>query len=201
MKNLFKKTAMIAALGFSLSSHSSKVGTAAPDFELKDQNGKTHKLSSFKGKHVVLEWLNHECPFVKKHYDAGNMQAIQKEATAKGAVWLSINSSAEGLQGHLTASQAKTVTDSKKASPTAVLLDPTGTVGKAYDAKVTPHMYIIDPSGTLVYNGAIDDKPSTKIEDVKGAKNFVMQALAESMAGKKVSNASNKPYGCSVKYN
>lgn len=176
------------------------VGQPAPAFSAPDQTGAARSLDAYKGKWVVLEWVNHECPFVQKHYGSGNMQKTQKAATAKGAVWLSVNSSAPGKQGALDGKAAAKVTADKGAAPTAVLLDPDGKVGKAYGAKTTPHMFVIDPKGTVVYAGAIDDKPSTDQDDVAGAKNYVLAALDEAMAGKAVTSASTQPYGCSVKY-
>jgi hypothetical protein len=148
----------------------------------------------------VLEWHNQGCPYVKKHYDSGNMQKLQKEWTAKGVVWLTVISSAPGLQGYVTPAEADAYVKEKDAAPTAVLLDPTGTMGRAYDAKVSPHMFIIDPKGTLIYNGAIDDKPTTDLADVPVARNYVSAALTEAMAGKPVSMPTSRPYGCTVKY-
>lgn len=177
-----------------------QIGQAAPAFSATDTNGKGHNLADFKGKYVVLEWTNHECPFVVKHYGSSNMQNLQKETTAQGVVWLSINSSAEGKQGYVTAAEANELTTSRAASPTAVLLDPKGELGKLYDAKVTPHMFVINPEGVLIYNGAIDSVPSARAEDIATAVNYVRQALAEAKAGKPVSVPATKPYGCSVKY-
>jgi peroxiredoxin len=176
------------------------VGKAAPSFSAPDQTGTARSLDAYKGKWVVLEWVNHDCPFVQKHYGSGNMQKTQKAATGKGAVWLSVNSSAPGKQGAMDGKLAAKLTADKGAAPTAVLLDPDGKIGQAYGAKTTPHMYVIDPKGTLVYAGAIDDKPSTDQADVKTAKNYVLSALDEAMAGKPVTSASTQPYGCSVKY-
>ena len=178
------------------------IGKPAPAFTLSGADGKTYSLSQFKGKTVVLEWLNHECPFVKKHYNPSqmNMQKLQKIATSKGVIWLSINSSAEGKQGHLTAADALLATTAKGASPTAVLLDPSGVVGKSYGARTTPHMFIIDGEGTLRYMGAIDSTPSTDPSDIPEAKNYVSQALTELEAGKGISEPTTEPYGCSVKY-
>jgi peroxiredoxin len=176
------------------------VGQPAPSFSAPDQTGATRSLDAYKGKWVVLEWVNHECPFVMKHYGSGNMQKTQAAAEAKGAVWLSVNSSAPGKQGAMDGKLATSLTSQKHATPTAVLLDPEGKVGRAYGAKTTPHMFVIDPKGTIVYAGAIDDKPSTDQADVPGATNFVLAALDEAMAGKPVSVASTQPYGCSVKY-
>jgi peroxiredoxin len=176
------------------------IGEKAPDFTAADSNGKSHTLASYKGKIVVLEWLNHQCPFVKKHYGSGHMQELQKTYTGKGIIWLSVISSAPGKQGYSTPEQANSVTKEKGAAPTAVLLDPQGTVGKLYGAKTTPHMFIINADGVLVYNGAIDDTPSTDLGDIATAKNYVQSALDELLAGKPVSEATSQPYGCSVKY-
>jgi peroxiredoxin len=176
------------------------VGQPAPAFTLTDTTGAQRSLSDYQGKLVVLEWLNHDCPFVRKHYGSGNMQKLQKRYTDQGVVWLSINSSAPGKQGNYPPDKANELTQEKHASPTAVLLDPDGTVGKAYGAKTTPHMFVIDQKGTLVYAGGIDDKPSTDPADVATARNHVDVALTETMAGKPVSVATSTPYGCSVKY-
>ena len=177
-----------------------EVGEPAPAFTLKDTSGKTHSLSDYKGKFVVLEWFNEGCPFVKKHYTSGNMQKLQKEYTGKDVVWLSINSSAEGEQGHVTPETApKTISD-WKMDATKILLDHDGKVGKTYGAKTTPHMFVIDKEGKLVYQGAIDSKPTPNTADVNDAENYVKVALDNSMAGKPVENSSTKPYGCSVKY-
>jgi peroxiredoxin len=176
------------------------VGQPAPAFNAPDQTGAQRSLDAYKGKWVVLEWVNHECPFVKKHYGSGNMQKTQAAAESKGAVWLSVNSSAPGKQGAMDGKLAASLTSQKNATPTAVLLDPDGKIGRAYGAKTTPHMFVIDPQGTVVYAGAIDDKPSTDQADVKTARNYVLAALDEAMAGKTVSTASTQPYGCSVKY-
>lgn len=176
------------------------VGKPAPDFTGVDSNGQSHRLSDFKGKTVVLEWTNHDCPFVVKHYSTGNMQALQREATADGIVWLSVISSAPGKQGHVSPEQANELTASREAAPTAVILDSSGDIGRSYGAKTTPHMYVIDASGTLVYMGGIDDRPSSRKSDIEGANNYVRTALNELAAGKPVSDASTRPYGCSVKY-
>jgi hypothetical protein len=176
------------------------VGKPAPGFNLPDSTGKTHSLSDHKGKIIVLEWLNHGCPFVKKHYNSGNMQKLQKNYGAKGVIWFSIISSAPGKQGYMTPEEATETVKQKKAAPKAVLLDPEGTVGKLYGAKTTPHMYIIDSEGVLVYNGGIDDIRSTSTDDIAQAKNYVRMALDELLAGKKVTVQTSRPYGCSVKY-
>ena len=176
------------------------VGTNAPDFSLTDSKGKTQSVSQYKGKYVVLEWFNPDCPFVKKHYGSGNMQKLQEEFTGKGVVWLSIDSSAPGLEGHLTAEQANAKMTEWKTKQTALVLDPDGKAGQAYGAKNTPHMFVINPEGKIVYEGAIDSKASANPADIANATNYVKVALDESMAGKTVSNANTKPYGCSVKY-
>jgi len=175
-------------------------GEPAPDFTLKDSKGNPQKLSSYSGKFVVLEWLNPECPFVKKHYSAGNMQKLQKEYTAKGVVWLSIISSAPGKQGYRTGPQADADTKDKNASPTAVLLDPSGEVGQLYEAKTTPHMYVINPEGKLIYSGAIDSIRSANPEDCATATNYVRETLDAALSGKPVPTPETKSYGCSVKY-
>jgi peroxiredoxin len=176
------------------------IGQPAPDFTAKDSSGRDVSLASLKGKTVVLEWTNDGCPYVGKHYGTGNMQALQKETTDKGVVWLSVISSAPGTQGHVDGPAANRLTETRKAAPTAVLLDPKGTVGRLYDARTTPHMYVIDKAGTLVYRGAIDDKPTANHADVKTARNYVREALAAVEAGKPVAVAATRAYGCSVKY-
>ena len=176
------------------------VGQPAPAFSLPDTGGVRHSLADFRGRTVVLEWLNHDCPFVRKHYDGGNMQRLQRKHTDAGVVWLSVASSAPGKQGYFPPEKANELTASKGARPTAVLLDPEGTVGRLYGARTTPHMFVIDPAGTLVYAGGIDDRPSTDPDDVKGARNHVDAALGELAAGKPVSMATTNPYGCAVKY-
>lgn len=177
-----------------------QVGAPAPAFTAVDSQGQKRSLADFRGKTVVLEWTNHECPFVRKHYETGNMQALQKEATAQGIVWLTIASSASGEQGYVTAAEANALTDKRGAAPTAFLLDPQGTVGQAYNAKVTPHMYVIDPNGTLIYMGGIDDRATTRHEDVKGARNYVREALAAMKEGKPIAATSTRAYGCTIKY-
>jgi peroxiredoxin len=177
-----------------------EIGKPAPAFTLPSADGKEVSLESQRGKFVVLEWLNHGCPYVRKHYDSDNMQSLQRKLTEKGVVWLSIISSAPGKQGHSTPAQALADATAKGAKPTAVLLDESGTVGRLYGAATTPHMFVIDPTGALVYMGAIDDQPSFAAESITGAKNFVQQALDEAMASKTVSTPATKPYGCSVKY-
>jgi peroxiredoxin len=177
-----------------------RVGEPAPGFTAMDSNGKQQSLGDFRGRIVVLEWHNLDCPFVKKHYGTDNMQALQREWTGKGVAWLTIISSAPGQQGHLTAEQANEHFAEQKGAQTAVLLDPEGTVGRLYEAKTTPHMFVIDPEGRLVYNGAIDDKPTADVADVLTAKNYLSAALSEAAAGKPVSSPTSRPYGCSVKY-
>lgn len=177
------------------------IGSPAPEFTATDSNGQSHSLSDFKGKFVVLEWLNHGCPFVVKHYESGNMQNLQREYTGKDVVWLSIVSSAPGEQGHMSPEDTNAAVAEKNAAPTAVLLDEDGTVGRLYDAKVTPEMFIINPDGVLIYAGAMDDKPSTDVADIATAKSFVKQALDEALGGQEVSEPKTKAYGCSVKYN
>lgn len=177
-----------------------KVGAPAPSFTSVDSNGKPVSLADLKGKTVVLEWTNDECPFVRKHYTGRNMQALQKKWTDKGVVWLSVISSIPGEQGYADGAKANKLTADRGAAPSAVLLDPKGDVGRAYGAQVTPHMYVIRGDGTLAYMGGIDDKPSAKVEDLAGAKNFVDAALTELGDGKAVSVTTARPYGCTVKY-
>jgi peroxiredoxin len=176
------------------------VGTAAPAFSLPGSDGKTHTLAEYAGKVVVLEWFNRECPYVKKHYDSRNMQGLQKAYTGRDVIWLSIVSSAPGKQGHTSASAAAATVKELDAAPTVVLLDEVGTVGQAYGAKTTPHMYVIGKDGTLVYQGAIDDDPSFKPDGIPTAKNYVRRALDETLSGQPVSEPVSTPYGCSVKY-
>ena len=177
-----------------------QIGKPAPNFRLSDVNGRAVSLADFRGKTVVIEWNTPECHFVRKQYGSGNMQKTQAAAKKEGVVWLSINSSAPGKQGHMNAAQAKEVVAAQKAQPTAYLLDPDGAVGKTYDAKTTPHMYIVNKAGALVYAGGIDDKPTPNPADVNGARNHVLAALGELKAGKAVSVPTSRPYGCSVKY-
>jgi peroxiredoxin len=177
-----------------------QVGKPAPNFSLKDLSGKEHKLPDFKGKYVVLEWVNFGCPFVRKHYGSENMQKLQKEFTDKGVVWLSICSSAPGKQGNETPDAAKKGLAKFGSDASAYLVDEDGKVGKLYNAKTTPQMFIVNPEGMLIYAGAIDDKPTPKPETVAVAKNYVKAALNEATSGNPVSIPSTKPYGCSVKY-
>jgi peroxiredoxin len=195
-------TAFITVIGAAalFAADSPSVGSAAPDFSLQDSKGKTQSVSQYKGKYVVLEWFNPDCPFVKKHYGSGNMQKLQEEFTAKGVVWLSIDSSAPGLEGYLTAEQANTRMAEWKTKQTALVFDPDGKAGRTYGAKNTPHMFVINPEGKIVYEGAIDSKPTPNPADIASSTNYVKVALDELLAGKTVSTATTKPYGCSIKY-
>jgi peroxiredoxin len=177
-----------------------RVGAPAPEFKATDSNGKTDSLDQFHGKYVVLEWHNQGCPYTRKHYTSGNMQSLQKEWTAKGVVWLTVISSARGEQGYVTASEENSYLSRMHAAPTAVLLDADGKVGRMYSAKTTPQMVVIDPAGNVIYDGAIDDRPTPDPEDIKGAKNYLNEALSATMAGKPVPTPYTRPYGCSVKY-
>ena len=167
---------------------------------LTDTNGNQHSLAGFNGKHVVLEWLNHDCPFVRKHYDSGNMQKLQAAYTARDVVWLSVVSSAPGKQGNFPPDKANELTRKRQASPTAVVIDSDGALGRAFGAKATPHMIVLGPDGNTIYNGAIDDKPTANTADVDGATNYVSMALDAAMAGEPVTVAATTPYGCSIKY-
>lgn len=175
-------------------------GEIAQDFKLTSASGKTVQLSQYRGKIVVLEWHNPGCPFVQKHYDSGNMQKAQKFAQDNGVVWLTINSGGKGRQGYMTGSEARKLIADQHIRSSEYLLDARGLVGKAYGARATPHMYIIDQSGKLVYQGGIDDKPTARIADISSARNHVTAALSEMIANRKVSVAQSRPYGCSIKY-
>jgi peroxiredoxin len=204
-KLLFLSVLLIASLAFlNLTSETDRSGAAvgepAPDFSVADAYGNVHSLSDFEGRYVILEWLNHDCPFVRKHYDGNNMQQLQKKYTDQDVVWLSVISSVPGTQGHLQPEEARAITNEKGASPTAVLLDTDGSMGKAYDARVTPHMYIINPEGIVEYNGAIDDKPTARARDLEGAHNYLTAAMTSLMNGEEVEVTTNTPYGCTVKY-
>lgn len=177
-----------------------KVGEPAPAFTATSTVGSPVSLASYKGKIVVLEWTNHECPYVRKHYESGNMQALQRETTGLGIIWLTIISSAKGEQGYVTSAQADELTTSRKAVPTLVLLDEKGVVGRMYGATNTPHMYVVDKTGLLVYAGAIDDRPTTRKADVQGANNYVKAALESVAAGQPVKTPVTRAYGCTVKY-
>jgi len=192
--------AILAVLIALSTAWAARVGEPAPEFTATDTNGQVHKLSDYHGKFVVLEWSNRGCPYTQKHYNSGNMQRLQREWTGRGVIWLTVISSAPGKQGYVTASEENAYLKQVNAAPTAVLLDPTGALGHLYDAKTTPHIFIISAQGTLIYNGAIDDRPTTDLADVNGAKNYVSAALDDATSGKPVSVATSRPYGCSVKY-
>jgi peroxiredoxin len=179
---------------------SPEIGQAAPAFSVVDSKGVTHSLSDFSGKIVVLEWTNHDCPFVKKHYETDNMQSLQRELTGQDVVWLSVISSSPGTQGFVSPAQADQLTASRNAAPTAVLLDSDGVMGRAYDARVTPHMYVIDSSGVLRYAGGIDSLPTAKHEDVAKADPYFATAARAVLAGQTVDRSISRPYGCTVKY-
>ncbi|TDR94819.1 redoxin domain-containing protein [Enterovirga rhinocerotis] len=193
-------TLFLAGPALAVGAQGPKIGAPAPSFSATNADGKPVSLADYKGKTVVLEWTNDECPFVRKHYEGKNMQALQKKWTGKDVVWLTIISSPPGEQGYADAAKANKLTADRSAAPTAVVLDPKGDVGRAFKAQVTPHMYIIKGDGTLAYMGGIDDKPSARIEDLKGAKNYVDVALQEIADGKAVSTPTSRPYGCTVKF-
>jgi peroxiredoxin len=175
-------------------------GQAAPDFTLTGIDGKRYKLSDFRGKLVVLEWFNSECPFVQKHYESGNMQKLQSKYVGKGIVWLGINSTSPKHSNYRDPARSQAILQEWKSTPSAFLLDPDGKVGLAYGARTTPHMYIVDPTGKLIYMGGIDDKPSSSQRDIPDAKNYVAVALDETLGGKTIANSNTRPYGCSIKY-
>jgi thioredoxin-related protein len=177
-----------------------RVGEAAPNFTATDSYGHQHTLAEYKGKYVVLEWHNRECPYTQKHYDSGNMEKLQKYWASKGVVWFTVISSAPGQQGYVTAADENNYVKRMGAAPTAVLLDPSGDLGHLYKAKTTPQMFVINPRGQLIYDGAIDSKPTTEQSDIAGATNYVTAALEESLAGRPVAVRASQPYGCSVKY-
>jgi peroxiredoxin len=177
-----------------------KVGEPAPEFTATDSHGKVQNLSDYKGKFVVLEWHNRECPYTHKHYISGNMQKLQRTWTARGVIWFTVISSAPGKQGYMTAADENAYVEKMKALPTGVLLDPAGKLGHLYNAKTTPQMLVINPHGVLIYDGAIDSKPTTEVEDIASATNYVDLALKEAMAGEHVKIPVTRPYGCSVKY-
>lgn len=199
-----KRLALIALAALAFSPFAARAdiatGAEAPDFTLTDINGTAHSLRDYRGKLVILEWVNHGCPFVKNQYDTDNMQALQRDAAAKGYIWLSICSSAEGKQGYFTGEEWASVNMKKQGAATAILLDEDGTVGHLYRAKTTPHMYIINEQGVLVYQGGIDDIPSTSPEDIPHAKNYVRAALADIEANRAVQTPETRPYGCGIKY-
>ncbi len=189
-----------ALLALSINAQEVRVGAPAPAFTATDSHGQTETLSQYRGKYVVLEWHNQGCPFTRKHYVSGNMQALQKEWTAKGVVWFTVISSAPGKQGYVTPSEENAYLEQMHAAPTAVLMDADGKIGRLYSAKTTPQMIVIDPGGRVIYDGAIDDRPTPDPGDVRGARNYLSDALTASMAGKPVETAFTRPYGCSVKY-
>lgn len=198
---MFKSIVIASALFLSAAAFAApKNGEAAPDFTAKGSDGKEYKLSQFKGKTVVLEWFNNDCPYVKKYYDAKEMQKLQKETTAKGTVWLTVASSAAGKEGHVDAEGMKKIQADRGMASTAALLDGNGEIAKKYEAKTTPHMFVIDKTGKVAYQGAIDDRPSASAKSLVGAQNYVTQALAALEKGEGVKTASTTPYGCSVKY-
>ena len=199
MKKILAIAVMLAATAFSVQAAIAP-GQSAPDFSLVDINGKAQKLSDYRGKYVVLEWFNSECPFVQKHYNSGNMQGLQARYTQKGVVWLGINSTSRKHGDYRDPARSQAILKEWKAAPSALLLDPEGKVGRQYSARTTPHMYIVDPAGVLVYAGGIDDKASTNRRDIASARNFIAAALDEALAGKPISAASTYAYGCSIKY-
>lgn len=176
------------------------VGSLAPQFTAIDSRGQSHSLDQYRGKYVVLEWHNQGCPYTRKHYVSGNMQSLQKEWTAKGVVWFTVISSAPGTQGYVTDTEENAYLEQMHAAPTAALLDPEGKLGHLYGARTTPEMYVIDPAGKLIYEGAIDDRPTSDVNDIKGADNYLNDALNAAMAGRPVAHTYTRPYGCSVKY-
>ncbi len=199
------KTSLALAITFlfppvAICAQTAKVNAPAPDFTATDSEGQSHSLAQYHGKYVVLEWHNQGCPYTRKHYESGNMQNLQKEWTAKGVVWFTVISSAPGAQGYVTPTQENEYLAAMHAAPTAALLDPDGKLGRLYSAKTTPDMFIIDPQGKLIYAGAIDNRPTPDAEDIKGADNFVSDALSSAMAGKPVAMPYTRAYGCSVKY-
>lgn len=199
---MYKTFAIIFLVLFGVTTfaQTARLNEQAPDFNLKDSNGKEHSLSDFNGKIVVLEWINFDCPFVQKHYNSKNMQSLQLKYSKNDVVWLSVCSSTEGKQGNFSNDEINKRIKNHNAKMSAYLIDSDGKVGKMYGAKATPHMYIIDKDGKLVYAGGIDDKASTDTDDIEDAKNYVSTALDELLAGKNVIIQSSKPYGCSVKY-
>jgi len=199
--SFFAVTLLIAAsLSVGTQAQSIRVGSPAPDFTATDSQGRTQSLNQYRAKYVVLEWHNQGCPYTRKHYVSGNMQNLQKEWTAKGVVWFTVISSAPGTQGYMTDAEENAYLEQMHAAPTAVLMDPQGKLGRMYSAKATPEMYVIDPEGKLIYEGAIDNKPTPDVSDIKGADNYVNDALTEAMAGKPVVQSYTRAYGCSVKY-
>ncbi len=196
-RTLFALPLLLAAAG---AQAVATVGQPAPEITLKDTTGKTVRLSDFKGKHVVLEWTNPGCPFVRKHYDSGNMPATQKDAAGKGVVWLAVNSTEKASGDYLEPAKLTSWLKERQSVPTAILMDEEGTAGRAYGARTTPHMYIVNPQGQLIYAGGIDSIPSAKADDIPRATNYVKTGLAEALAGKPLTAATTRPYGCSIKY-
>lgn len=207
MKGLTRQTfiaglalAGLAVPAVAFAQGAARIGAPAPAFQAVDADGKTRNLADFAGKTVILEWTNHECPYVRKHYNSATMQTLQKDMAKEGIVWLSVISSPPGEQGYVDGAKAKELTVQRDAAPAGILLDPKSQVARAYGAQTTPHMYVIDPKGRLAYMGAIDDKPSSAASSLNGAKSYVRQAIAELKAGRPVTEASTKAYGCVVKY-
>jgi peroxiredoxin len=200
--SLFHKLIVFVVLGFALrlSAQTAVPGNQAPNFTGNDSNGKPHSLSDYHGKYVVLEWASQGCPYDQRHYINGSMEAVQQKWTGKGVVWLSIISSAPGQEGFVSPEEENRYIRKTHASPTAAILDPSGTIGRLYRAKTTPHMFVIDPSGKVIYAGAIDDNPTWDLSDQTSARNYVDEALTESMNGQPIRVQSTRPYGCSVKY-
>lgn len=199
-RNLILFTAAAMLLPVSVTAQAPRVGESAPQFTATDSHNQTHSLAEYKGKYVVLEWHNQGCPYTQKHYVSGNMQELQKEWTDKGVVWFTVISSAPGQQGYVTANEENAYLAKMRADPTAALLDPHGKVGRLYGAKTTPEMYVIDPQGKLIYEGAIDNRPTPDVSDIKGADNYLSDALTDAMGGKPVAVSYTRSYGCSVKY-
>jgi len=202
MKSLtdFTGVALAIALAPIAAGAQAVVGSPAPNFTATDSHGQSHSLSEYRGKYVVLEWHNQGCPYTKKHYVSGNMQSLQKAWTAKGVAWFTVISSAPGTEGYVTDAEENAYLTQMHAAPSAVLIDPEGKLGHLFNAKTTPEMYVIDPNGKLIYEGAIDDRPTPDPSDVRGADNYLNDALTEAMAGKPLAHAYTRPYGCSVKY-
>ena len=200
IKRLFVAAGMLAVFAVPTFAAKAKIGEMAPEFTLTDINGDSHSLSDYSGKTVVLEWVNPECPFVLEHYRSGSMPDLQSSATADGTVWIAINSGSRGAQGDFSPTEAERWMKNTGATPTAYMRDQEGTVGRLYGAKTTPHMYVINPAGELVYNGAIDNVPSANPRDIGRAQNYVKAALAAVKPGEVPAKASSQPYGCNVKY-
>jgi len=200
LKSRISCAVVAAAFAVAPSFGQARVGDAAPAFTATDSHGQVQSLDRYRGKFVVLEWHNQGCPYTRKHYESGNMQNLQKEWTAKGVAWFTVISSAPGHQGYVTSDQENAYVARTHAAPTAVLLDPQGNLGRLYGARTTPQMFVIDPQGKLIYDGAIDDRPTVDVDDVKGADNYVSDALSAAMAGKPVVKSFTRSYGCSVKY-